>query len=90
MNKRAIKLPDHLETQIESLAETTGRSQEQIIADAVETYLLSRPQWHRDMDRALDDVRTGIGYDGEEVLEWMESWGTENEKAEPRRLTKRS
>ena len=42
------------------------------------------------MDRALDDVRTGIGYDGEEVLEWMESWGTENEKAEPRRLTKRS
>ena len=90
MNKRAIELPEHLEAQVESLAETTGRTHEQIIADAVEIYLLGRSQWHRDMDGALSDVNAGIGYDGEDVLDWMESWGTESEKPEPRRLTRRS
>lgn len=86
VTKHAITLPQHLDDQLEDIASATGRSREDILAVAVENYVLSRPNWHSDMDRALGQVREGVGYDGDAVLKWMESWGDEQEEPAPSRL----
>ena len=57
------------------------------MVNALETYMIARQTWHADMDRAMRDAASGAGYPGEEVLQWMESWGDEVERAEPKPLT---
>jgi predicted transcriptional regulator len=83
MNKHAINLPLDLDLQLDNIAAATGRSRSQLIADAVENYVLGRDGWHGDMDKAMADAKAGAGYDGEEVLQWMASWGGEDEKLKP-------
>lgn len=87
MNRSAISLPEHLDTQLADIAAASGRSREDIVVDALETYVLARKTWHAHMDRAMGDAASGAGYSGEDVLQWMESWGDAVEKAEPKPLT---
>ena len=83
MNKHAINLPHDLDRQLDKIAEATGRSRSQLITEAVENYVLGRQTWHKDMDKAMADAKAGAGYNGEDVLRWMASWGSEDEKPKP-------
>jgi predicted transcriptional regulator len=81
--KIVVELADDIRNQVETLAEKTGRSEAELVTDAVETYLRNSARWQKDMDAALDGIRDGYGYDGDEVLAWLESWGTEAEMPRP-------
>lgn len=82
-----IEISDDLTAQIEDLALKTGRSNAEVVQDAVQHYLINQARWRRDMDTALLDTETGTGYDGDEVLDWMESWATGDEKPRPQLTT---
>jgi predicted transcriptional regulator len=86
---QAINLTDELASELDSLSAQTGRSKTEIVTDAVQTYLRNQTCWRKEMDKALLDVDAGGGYSGEQVLEWMESWGTDAEKQRPAALAKR-
>jgi|GEM_PF-659836 len=40
-------------------------------------------QVRRDIEAGMADIEAGRVIDGEKVMEWIESWGTENEKEPP-------
>ena len=82
-----IELTDELTTQIDNFAAKTGLSSIQVVTDAVQQYLTNQDRWKRDMDAALLDIENGAGYDGDQVLDWMESWGTDAEKPRPQLTT---
>jgi predicted transcriptional regulator len=84
-----INLTDELASELDSLSAQTGRSKTEIVTVAVQTYLRNHTRWRRDMDKALLDVDAGGGYSGDEVLEWMESWGSDAERPRPAALAKR-
>ncbi|WP_349437791.1 type II toxin-antitoxin system RelE/ParE family toxin [Pararhizobium sp. A13] len=76
-------MPEDLEAQIESLAEQTGRSRSLIVNDAIDTYVNNQLRWLSDMDAATRDAKQGQSLDGDEVLDWLESWGGDAEKPRP-------
>lgn len=78
----AVELPEELESKVASLAAQTGRSRSELVADAVEIYLTNTARWHKEMDDAVSDIALG-GHDGEDVLKWLDSWGSEDELPRP-------
>jgi predicted transcriptional regulator len=83
-----IDFPNELQSQVDDLAAQTGRSRTDIVTDAVETYLRNQARWQLDMDTALKDVDDGLGYAGNDVLAWLESWGEDAELPQPSLLRK--
>ena len=79
-----VELPESLEIQIASLAEKTGRSRSLIVTDAIGTYVNNQLRWLSEMDSAVADAKDGPSYDGSKVLEWLESWDSDSEKARPK------
>lgn len=78
-----IDVPDELGTQIDALADQTGRSRSLIVNDALESYVGNQLRWLAEMRTAADGVAHSPSFEGEDVLTWLESWGTETEKARP-------
>ncbi|CAN7161932.1 CopG family ribbon-helix-helix protein [Pararhizobium sp. LjRoot238] len=83
LKRLLIDVPEDLEAQIESLAVQTGRSRSLIVNDAIDTYVNNQLRWLSDMDAATRDVKQGQSFDGDEVLDWLESWGGGGEKPRP-------
>ncbi|KQW31291.1 hypothetical protein ASE36_03225 [Rhizobium sp. Root274] len=84
MTKLEIMLPDAISGAVETLSRQTGQSQEDIITRAVVAYVDGRARWQADMERALADVDSDQGHDGDDVLAWMERWGDEPGAPPPR------
>lgn len=83
-----INFPNDLQSQVDDFAAQTGRSRADIVTDAVEIYLRNQARWQQDMDAALKDANDGLGYAGDDVLAWLESWGEDAERPQPSLLTK--
>ncbi|MGN7291962.1 hypothetical protein [Rhizobium sp. SAFR-030] len=83
MTKFEITLPDSVASEIEDVARITGLSRQELVSTAVERFLKDRARWHEDMKAATADVDRDIGADGEDVLEWMDSWGIAQERERP-------
>jgi predicted transcriptional regulator len=83
MTKFEITLPDSVASEIEDVARMTGLSRQELVSTAVERFLQDRARWHEDMTAATADADRAFGADGEDVLEWMDSWGTAQERERP-------
>jgi len=80
-------MPDELLEQLEQTAEKLRRSKGWIINDAVKEYLSReerKAQILEETREALADIKAGRVVDGEEVMDWLESWGTDQEQAPPK------
>ena len=83
MAMTSVRMPDEMMDKLDATANKLRRSKGWIIKDAVQQYLEREEQKairYRETLEALEDVKAGRLVDGEEVLEWMESWGTDDEK----------
>ena len=87
MGMTSVRMPDELLEQLEVAAEKLRRSKGWIINDAVKEYL-DREERKANMleetREALADIKAGRVIDGVEVMDWLESWGTDAEKAPPK------
>jgi len=80
-------MPDDLLQRLDSMATRLRRSKGWIINDAVREYLeREERQQRRDEEtrEALAELDAGQVVDGDEVLAWIDSWGSENEREPPR------
>lgn len=87
MGMTSVRMPDELLEQLEQTAEKLRRSKGWIINDAVKEYLSReerKAQMLEETRQALADIKAGRLVDGEEVMGWLESWGTDQEKAPPK------
>jgi len=87
MGMTRVRMPDDLLRRLDAAATRLRRSRDWIINDAVREYL-EREDWRQRRDEetreALAGLDAGQVVDGDEVLAWIESWGSENEREPPR------
>ncbi len=87
MGVTSVRMPDELLAQLEEAAERMRRSKGWIINDAVREYLAREErsnQMLEDTRAALADIRAGRVVEGDDVLDWLESWGDDKEKTPPK------
>ena len=86
MGMTSVRMPDELLEQLQEAAEKLRRSKGWIINDAVREYLVKEKRKSRmleDTREALADIKAGRVVDGADVINWLDSWGTDNEKTPP-------
>lgn len=86
MGTTSVRMPDELLDRLERTAEQLRRSKGWIIKDAVEEYLKReelKQQRNQETLASWEDYKAGRVIDGDKMMEWLESWGTENEKKPP-------
>ncbi|MEA3276489.1 MAG: ribbon-helix-helix protein, CopG family [Pseudomonadota bacterium] len=87
MGMTSVRMPDDLLEHLEETAARLRRSKGWIINDAVREYLEReerRRQRLLETQEALADLDADRVTDGDAVLEWIDSWGTPEEREPPR------
>jgi predicted transcriptional regulator len=87
MGMTSVRMPDDLLQRLDAAATRLRRSKGWIINDAVREYLEREDQRQRrdeETREALAELDAGQLVDGEDVLAWIDSCGSKNEREPPR------
>ncbi|MGI1944750.1 CopG family ribbon-helix-helix protein [Shewanella glacialipiscicola] len=83
----SVKLDADIKARVEHLAETRKRSSHWMMREAIREYVEreeKREALQQEALRAWEEHQiSGLHVTGDEVVSWLESWGSENEKAAP-------
>lgn len=83
MGMTSVRMPDELLSQLNLAAEKLRRSKGWIINNAVKEYLAREERKARMFEEtreALVDIKAGRVVDGVEILEWLDTWGSDMEE----------
>ena len=87
MGVTSVRLQPEIENPLEQLATKLDRSKNYLINQAIKEFLarktLDEKKWSETLE-ALDSVKSNRVVDEQEVNEWLDSWGKENEKKPPK------
>ena len=87
MGVTSIRLNPELEEPLEKTAAKLDRSKNYLINQAVKEFLQrqasAEDRWQETLV-ALDSIKSGNLVNESSVKEWLESWGSENEKRPPK------
>ena len=82
-----VRLDEELELRLTALAEKTKRSKSFIAKQTLVNYINEEERKHRENDLAVkrwgEYQETGETISNEAMIDWLESWGTEQEKPWP-------
>lgn len=87
MGMTSVRMPDDLMERLDAAAARLRRSKGWVINDAVREYLEREElQQRRDQEtrEALAELEAGSLVDGDDVVAWLDSWGSDNELEPPR------
>ena len=87
MGMTSVRMPDDLMRRLDVTAERLRRSKGWIINDALREYLEREERRARRLVEtrdALADLEAGELIEGDEVLDWLDSWGSADEREPPR------
>lgn len=83
----SIKLDPNMKDRVQRVADSMRRTSHWVMKEAVEKYISDaerREAWERESLEALREFdETGLHVTGEEVMAWLETWGTDDEKPAP-------
>src|SRR5713101_5710504 len=80
-----VRLTPELTHKLEALARDTKRSKSYLAGEAIASYVEMNAWQVGRIKAALAEARSGApGVPHEDVVRWVESWGTENERRRPR------
>ncbi len=87
MGVTSIRLQPEIENPLESLAKKLDRSKNYLINQAIKEFIERKnndeKRWSETME-AIASVKAGKVVPEEDVNEWLESWGSENEFKPPK------
>ena len=87
MSVTSIRLSNDVEAPLESLSVKLDRSKNYLINQAVKEFVarqaMEESRWSNTL-QALDSVKSGRSIDASEVEAWLQSWGSDDEKASPK------
>ena len=87
MGVTSIRLQPEVEKPLEILSKKLDRSRNYLINQAIKEFIEKRAtedkRWAETLS-ALDSVKGGIVIEESEVIDWLKSWGSENEKIPPK------
>ncbi len=79
-----VRLTPEVRDKLDALARDTKRSKAYLASEAIETYVDLNAWQVAHIKAALaEDEEGGPGVPHEEVMEWVESWGTDHEQPRP-------
>lgn len=87
MSMTSVRMPDELMARLEQAAADLQRSKGWIINHAVQEFVEREELRQRRLAasrQALAEAEAGEVVDGESVMDWLKSWGSENEQAPPK------
>ena len=87
MGVTSVRLTDELHDRLEETAERLRRSKGWVISEALVEFMEKEERAVARLERtrkALDQVEAGQVVDGDEVMAWIASWGTEKESRPPK------
>ncbi len=87
MGVTSVRLTDELQDQLEETAERLRRSKGWIISEALNEFIAKEKRALNRLERsrkALDQVEAGQVVDGDEVMAWIASWGSDKELSPPK------
>lgn len=87
MGVTSVRLTDELHDRLEETAERLRRSKGWVISEALVEFMEKEERALARLERtqkALDQVEAGQVVDGDEVMAWIASWGTEKESRPPK------
>ena len=83
----SVKLEPDVKERLQRLAEARQRKPHWLMREAIGQYLEreeKRQALYDDARKSWDEYQaTGLHVTGEEVSDWLETWGTDDEKAAP-------
>ena len=83
-----IRVDSAMKRRLEKLARSTGRSRSWLAAEALSEYLDVNEWQIAGIRQAANSLERGEGVPHNGVKEWIDFWGSENERAPPVRLPK--
>jgi predicted transcriptional regulator len=79
----SIRIDSKLKARLEKEAKRRDRTASYIANRAIKLYFDQLDHAAREIDEAFAEAEKGVFISGEKVMEWMKSWGTENELPPP-------
>lgn len=80
-----VRLTPEVKEKLDALARDTKRSRSYLASEAIETYVSLNAWQVAHIKAALaEDEEGGPGVPHEEVVRWIESWGTDHELPRPK------
>jgi RHH-type transcriptional regulator, rel operon repressor / antitoxin RelB len=78
-----VQLPAEIDARLESLARTASVSKSRLAADAIAAWLDAQEHQLAKIREGLADAKAARVVAHDEVVRWLESWGTEDELPPP-------
>lgn len=76
----SVRLADEVKNDVDRLAELTNRSRSYVINEAARRYAAERLAYLKELNEAVASIDTRPTYAADDVIAWMETWGTKDEK----------
>jgi len=87
MGVTSIRLKPEIEAPLEKMATKLDRSKNYLINQAIKEFIarqsLDEKKWAETLE-ALESVKSNNVINEQDVNEWLDSWGKENEKKPPK------
>lgn len=79
-----IRIDEKTKERLEHLAAATARSKSYLVTSAINGFIEANEWQIRAIEKAIKSADEGRFVDHEEVIKWVDSWGTPNELGPPR------
>lgn len=79
----SVRLSDETRAKINYLSRTTHRTPSSIASQILEEEVGKKARKILAIEEAKEDIKSGVFHSGEQIFEWLDSWGTENELPSP-------
>ena len=78
-----IQLDSAVQARLAALADDRQQPVSDVAAEVISLYFAPDSWEHKHIRAGLDQLEAGQGISNERVMEWLDSWGTENELPTP-------
>ncbi|MBT5048608.1 MAG: ribbon-helix-helix protein, CopG family [Rhodospirillaceae bacterium] len=78
-----IRVDRSVKERLEAIAHRLNRSKSFVACEAIKEYIAVQEWQIEGINKALRSLDDGKGVPHTDVAEWVESWGTENERPKP-------
>lgn len=79
-----IRIDEETKQKLERLAEATARSKTYLVTSAIKGFIEANDWQVRAIEKAVKSADKGRFVAHEEVMKWVESWGTDKELEPPK------
>ncbi len=77
------RVSSEVSIQLEMLAKSINRSKSWLVSEAVQRFLQDNAWQIEAIKAGIKDIEEGRFVEGDKVEEWLNSWGTQDEKKAP-------